>query len=152
MSGGELCLLQHEVDQIEVMRDKMLNNEIINKLITGNVEYEVPGIIEIENNLSKENNSLYYYWKKTSCNSFKFNWFDLLLGNIQKNLLRIYLNNVKKLYILTAKNSYFIHVWIQNKKQPRIITYNELNSKNYKIEDSSNAEWENIKITPLLIN
>ena len=29
LSGGELCLLQHEVDQIEVMRDKMLNNEII---------------------------------------------------------------------------------------------------------------------------
>lgn len=53
MSGGELCLLQHEVDQIEVMRDKMLNNEVINKLITGNVEYEVPGIIEIENNMWK---------------------------------------------------------------------------------------------------
>ena len=53
MSGVELCLLQHEVDQIEVMRDKMLNNEIINKLITGNVEYEVPGIIEIENNMWK---------------------------------------------------------------------------------------------------
>ena len=32
-------------------------------------------IIEIENNLSKENNSLYYYWEKTSCTSFKFNWF-----------------------------------------------------------------------------
>ena len=53
MSGGELCLLQHEVDQIEVMRDKMLNNEIIGKLITGNVEYEVPGVIEIENNIWK---------------------------------------------------------------------------------------------------
>jgi hypothetical protein len=53
MSGGELCLLQHEVDQIEVMRDKMLNNEIISKLITGNVEYEVPGIIELENNMWK---------------------------------------------------------------------------------------------------
>lgn len=53
LSGGELCLLQHEVDQIEVMRDKMLNNEIINKLITGNVEYEVPGVIEIENNMWK---------------------------------------------------------------------------------------------------
>ena len=53
LSEGELCLLQHEVDQIEVMRDKMLNNEIINKLITGNVEYEVPGVIEIENNMWK---------------------------------------------------------------------------------------------------
>ena len=55
-------------------------------------------------------------------------------------------------FSISAKNSYFIHVWIQNKKQPRIITYNELNSKNYKIEDSSNAEWEKIKITPVLIN
>ena len=53
ISGGELCLLQHEVDQIEVMRDKMLNNEVISKLITGNVEYEVPGVIEIENNMWK---------------------------------------------------------------------------------------------------
>jgi len=53
ISGGELCLLQHEVDQIEVMRDKMLNNEIISKLIKGNVEYEVPGIVEIENNFWK---------------------------------------------------------------------------------------------------
>ena len=53
ISDGELCLLQHEVDQIEVMRDKMLNNEIISKLITGNVEYEVPGIVEIENNFWK---------------------------------------------------------------------------------------------------
>jgi hypothetical protein len=53
ISGGELCLLQHEVDQIEVMRDKMLNNEIISKLITGNVEYEVPGVIELENNMWK---------------------------------------------------------------------------------------------------
>lgn len=53
ISGGELCLLQHEVDQIEIMRDKMLNNEIISKLITGNVKYEVPGIVEIENNFWK---------------------------------------------------------------------------------------------------
>lgn len=53
ISGGELCLLQKEVDQIEVMRDKMLNNDIISKLITGNVEYEVPGIVEIENNFWK---------------------------------------------------------------------------------------------------
>lgn len=53
MSEGELCLLQHEVDRIEVMRDKVLNNEVINNLITGNVEYEVPGVAMIENN----------YWK-----------------------------------------------------------------------------------------
>ena len=53
---------------------------------------------------------------------------------------------------IAKKNNYFIHVWIQDRKEPRIITYNELNSKNYKIEDSSNAEWDTIKVTPILIN
>jgi len=53
---------------------------------------------------------------------------------------------------IAKKDHYFIHIWIQDRKEPRIITYDELNSKNYKIEDSSNAEWEKIKITPVLIN
>ena len=35
MSGGELCLLQHEVDAIHKMRDVMLANEICNALIEG---------------------------------------------------------------------------------------------------------------------
>ena len=49
ISGGELCLLQHEVDQIEKLTDKMLANKICNDLIRkGNVEYEVPGITELE--------------------------------------------------------------------------------------------------------
>lgn len=54
MSGGELCLLQHEVDQIELMREKVLSNNIINDLIVGDdIEYEVPGITELEGNLWK---------------------------------------------------------------------------------------------------
>ena len=45
MSGGELCLLQHEVDMIEAMKDKMLSNDICNGLINStNTEYEVPGV------------------------------------------------------------------------------------------------------------
>lgn len=48
LSGGEICLLQHEVDKIELMKDTMLANNICNDLIRGfNVEYEVPGIAEI---------------------------------------------------------------------------------------------------------
>ncbi len=54
MSGGELCLLQHEVDQIELMREKVLSNNVINDLIVGDdIEYEVPGITELEGNLWK---------------------------------------------------------------------------------------------------
>ena len=48
MSGGELCLLQHEVDMIEAMKDKMLSNDICNGLINStNTEYEVPGVSEL---------------------------------------------------------------------------------------------------------
>jgi hypothetical protein len=54
MSGGELCLLQHEVDMIDVMSDKILNNKICKDLIRGNnVEYEKPGVTELEGNMWK---------------------------------------------------------------------------------------------------
>ena len=49
MSGGELCLLQHEVDQIELLSDKVLNNKVCKSLIRSeNVEYEKPGITKLE--------------------------------------------------------------------------------------------------------
>ena len=48
ISNGELCLLQQEVDQIDLMVDKMMSNKVCKDLIaTGEVEYEVPGIKEI---------------------------------------------------------------------------------------------------------
>ena len=48
MSGGELCLLQHEVDHIELMTEKMLNNDVCKHLIRGNdVEYEVPNVSKV---------------------------------------------------------------------------------------------------------
>jgi hypothetical protein len=54
ISGGELCLLQHEVDQIEVMVKKVMDNDVCKDLITnGNVEYEVPNITEIEGEMWK---------------------------------------------------------------------------------------------------
>ena len=48
MSDGELCLLQHEVDMIEKMSEKMLSNKICDGLIRGTwVEYEKPMITKI---------------------------------------------------------------------------------------------------------
>jgi hypothetical protein len=48
MSEGELCLLQHEVDMIEKMSEKMLNNDICKNLIQGDwIEYEKPMITKI---------------------------------------------------------------------------------------------------------
>ena len=51
VSDGELCLLQKEVDVIELMRDKVMDNKICKDLITlGNVDYEVPGVTELFGN------------------------------------------------------------------------------------------------------
>ena len=48
ISGGELCLLQQEVDQILLMRDKLMANDICKDLIQGpQTEYEQPGIIQL---------------------------------------------------------------------------------------------------------
>ena len=48
LSDGEICLLEHEADKIELMREKVLANDLIRGLIQGdNVEYETPAIKEI---------------------------------------------------------------------------------------------------------
>ena len=55
MSGGELCLLQHEVDNIELMREILMDNDICRDLIKGAdyaestcMQWEEPMIKEIE--------------------------------------------------------------------------------------------------------
>lgn len=54
ISEGELCLLQHEVDMIEIMRDKLFQNKICKDYIENkNNEYEKPGIVELQNNFWK---------------------------------------------------------------------------------------------------
>ena len=61
VSGGELCLLQKEVDEIELMRDKLMANDICRDLINGSIygktirdrtgiEYEVPMVTELFGN------------------------------------------------------------------------------------------------------
>ena len=54
MSDGELCLLQQEVDMIELMKEKIDANEACRFLMQGfNVEYEVPNIIDLYGNTWK---------------------------------------------------------------------------------------------------
>ena len=55
MSGGEICLLQHEVDKIELMKEAIMDNKICRELIDGlgTVEYEIPGVTEIHGNMWK---------------------------------------------------------------------------------------------------
>ena len=57
MSGGEICLLQHEVDKIELMREAVMDNKICGDLIMGTSgkmnDFEVPGVTEIHGNMWK---------------------------------------------------------------------------------------------------
>ena len=63
LSGGEICLLEHEVDDILLMRDKVMDNDICRDLIQGrpfatgdtdheygSIEYEIPMITELFGN------------------------------------------------------------------------------------------------------
>jgi len=56
LSGGEMCLLQSEVDQVELMQEAVMNNDICKDLISpllGEYDYETPGIIELFGNMWK---------------------------------------------------------------------------------------------------
>ena len=49
LSEGEICLLQHEVDKIEGMVEKIEKNKYFGELIAVmNIEYEVPNIMQLE--------------------------------------------------------------------------------------------------------
>ena len=48
MSDGEICLLQHEVDKIELMTEVMMDNNICRGLIKG--DFEVPAVTDIFGN------------------------------------------------------------------------------------------------------
>ena len=49
ISDGEICLLQHEVDKLEVLKEKMFGNDLIKALINPeHCDYEEPNLIELE--------------------------------------------------------------------------------------------------------
>ena len=57
LSGGEICLLEHEVDDILLMRDKVMANDICADLIMGTDgklnDLEEPGVVELYGNTWK---------------------------------------------------------------------------------------------------
>ena len=81
MSNGELCLLQHEVDAIELLSDTMLENNICKGLIRdSNTEYETPAIAEIEGEMWKgkadivNHNEKLVIDLKTTADITRFKW------------------------------------------------------------------------------
>ena len=83
MSGGELCLLQHEVDMIEALVSKMMNNNVCRDLIsptTAGVDYEEPAIAEINGQMWKGKADILNHEEnliidlKTTSDLDKFRW------------------------------------------------------------------------------
>ena len=81
VAGGELCLLQHEVDTIELMKEKVMNNDICKDLIQGlQNEYEQPQIIELFGNKWKGKADIVNHEEslvidlKTTADIDKFHW------------------------------------------------------------------------------
>jgi len=83
MSGGELCLLQHEVDMIEALVSKMMNNNVCRDLISptvADVDYEEPAIAEINGQMWKGKADILNHEEqliidlKTTSDLDKFRW------------------------------------------------------------------------------
>ena len=85
VAGGELCLLQQEVDMIELMRDKVMANDICADLIVGRpeygtIDYEVPMITELFGNKWKGKADIVNHEEKliidlkTTADIEKFQW------------------------------------------------------------------------------
>jgi len=81
VAGGELCLLQHEVDMIELMREKVMDNNICKDLIqSSQCEYEQPQIIELFGNKWKGKADIVNHEEsliidlKTTADIEKFQW------------------------------------------------------------------------------
>ena len=84
MSGGEICLLQHEVDKIELMREAIMDNKICADLIMGTNgkmnDFEVPGVTEIHGNMWKGKADIINHEEKliidlkTTSDIEKFRW------------------------------------------------------------------------------
>jgi hypothetical protein len=81
LSGGEMCLLQKEADELQLLRDKLMANNVCRSLIQDiDVEYEVPGLIELEDEWWKlkadivNNTEQYVIDLKTTSNIEKFSY------------------------------------------------------------------------------
>jgi hypothetical protein len=82
LSGGEICMLEREAEMIEVLKDKVFENDYIVSMIQGDgVEYEVPNLTEIEGykfkgkaDIVNHNEKLIIDLKTTSKPLDRFRW------------------------------------------------------------------------------
>ena len=118
MAGGELCLLQHEVDTIELMREKVMDNDICRDLITlGNVEYEKPMITELFGNQWKGKADIVNHDEKliidlkTTGDIDKFQWSASKFNYDSQAYIYSKLFGYEFLFIVIDKNTHQIGMY-----------------------------------------
>jgi len=118
VSGGELCLLQHEVDQIELMREKVMANDICADLIMGTDgklnDFEVPMITELFGNKWKgkadivNHNEKLVIDLKTTADIEKFKWSASKYNYDSQAYIYSKLFGYEMLFIVIDKNTHQI--------------------------------------------
>lgn len=120
ISGGELCLLQHEVDSIEVMVDKMMANDICRDLIqpdNGSVVYEEPGITNLFGNTWKgkadiiNHNEKLVIDLKTTGDIDKFKWSAQKFNYDSQAYIYRTLFGYDMLFVVIDKNTHQIGLY-----------------------------------------
>ena len=127
VSGGELCLLQKEADEIELMRKKVMANDICKDLIQGrpfatgdyeheygSIEYEVPMITELFGNKWKGKADIVNHEEKliidlkTTADIDKFQWSASKFNYDSQAYIYSKLFGYEFLFIVIDKNTHQI--------------------------------------------
>ena len=119
VAGGELCLLEQEVDMIELMREKVMSNDICRDLILGSdfersVDYEVPMITELFGNKWKGKADIVNHGEKlvidlkTTADIEKFQWSANKYNYDSQAYIYSKLFGYEFLFIVIDKNSHQI--------------------------------------------
>ena len=118
MSGGEMCLLKHEVDQIELMTDKLLSNNICKGLIRdSNTEYESPEIKKIEGEMWKgkadiiNHNEKLVIDLKTTNDIQKFRWSASKFNYDSQAYIYSELFGYELIFIVIDKNTHQLGIF-----------------------------------------
>jgi len=118
VAGGELCLLEREVDMIELMRDKVMSNDICADLIMGTDgklnDFEVPMITELFGNKWKGKADIVNHDEKliidlkTTADIEKFQWSASKYNYDSQAYIYSKLFGYEFLFIVIDKNTHQI--------------------------------------------
>ena len=90
ITQGEMCLLQHEVDQCELLIEKVMDNKVCRDLIHGDdVEYERPNITDLFGNKWKGKADIVNHSEKLVIDLKSFKRQEILRSEINRSSIKV---------------------------------------------------------------